>query len=373
MNTPVEHESELEKTLGYLRKLVVEGRDYFLVLCLVLGMYCLFSLAPQILRIVLLSYGISMLLRPLVISVRRAGYKYFRIPPGVIAVLGCVITILILIALVLWIFPPLLTNMASTLSTLNVSLPERLVAHLEKFAALMGFQIPKKAELLAVLISNGKKHLNQENLSTIFSGLLQTVFAGYSFGLTVLNLLLVPIFVFYLSQDWHRFNRFALRSIPLKFRTTVHELALTVDETIIRYSKAQFLVASILMVLYSIGLLIAQVPNAIPIGVLSGIISVIPYAGLVVGLCTSILMNLSVDPAGASILAPVIAFASVQALEGNLITPKIMSESTGLHPGVVLFSLLVGGSAFGLIGVIFAVPVVATVRNIIVCRKVDQA
>jgi predicted PurR-regulated permease PerM len=371
MNTSAEHESELQKTIEYIRKLLIEGRDYFLVLCLLLGIYFLFNLAPQMFRLLLLSYGISMLLRPLVISVRRAGYKYFRIPPGVIAVAGCVTIITVVVSLFLWIFPPLISNIASTLSTLNVSLPERLVTQLEKVSLLVGFDLPKREELLALLVSYGKKHLNQENLSAVFSGLLQTIFAGYSFGLTVLNLLLVPIFVFYLSQDWHRFNRSALRSIPLKFRATVHDLALTVDETIIRYSKAQFLVASILMVLYSIALLIAQVPNAVPIGILSGIISVIPYAGLVVGLCTSILMNLSVDPAGASILAPVIAFVCVQALEGNVITPKIMSESTGLHPGVVLFSLLVGGSAFGLLGVVFAVPVVATVRNIIVCRKVE--
>lgn len=361
----LEHGSELEKTLEYFKKTFYESKDFFFVLLLFFGVYLLTQVAPQMLRLVLLSYGISMLLRPVVVSIRKRRMRFFRLPPGVIAICTCIIVSFVIISLFLWIFPPLISNLADTLSNISIKMPERFLTQLEKF----GVKIPKKAELVNLLMGYGQKHLTQENLGAILSGLFQTVFAGYSYGLAILNLLLVPIFVFYISQDWSKLNRSLLRMIPESYRETVHDLALTVEETIIRYSKAQFLVASILMLLYSIGLLIAGVPNAVPIGMMSGILSVIPYAGLVVGLVTAILMNISVDPVGASIIAPVLAFVGVQALEGNVITPKIMSESTGLHPGVVLFSLLVGGSAFGLLGVVFAVPAVATMRNILVSRK----
>ncbi len=369
MKQSTEQESELEKTFDYVKKVFLECKDFFLLVLLLLGICVCFFIAPQILRLVILSYGISMLLRPAVLAIRKKTIRFVRVSQGLIAVTSCFLIIALLLLLFLWIFPPLISNLAETLSSVSVSLPEKMVAQLEKVSGLFGIHIPRKSELIEDLVRYGKTHFSQDNLATIVSGLLQTLFAGYSYSLAILNLFLVPIFIFYISQDWNKLNRALLRIIPDSYRETVSDLGMTVDETIIKYSKAQLIVASILMVLYSIALLIAGVPNAVPIGLFSGILAVIPYAGLVVGLGTAILMNLSIDPSGSSIIAPILAFLIVQALEGNVITPKIMSESTGLHPGVVLFSLLVGGSAFGLVGVVFAVPAVATIRNIVISRK----
>jgi len=103
-------------------------------------------------------------------------------------------------------------------------------------------------------------------------------------------------------------------------------------------------------------------PYAIPIGIVSGMLCIIPYFGLAIGVVMSLLIQGTYDASTYGFIKVIIAFAIVQILEGNFITPKIVGDSMGLHPIVVIFSLLIGGSVLGIVGLILAIPTSAIIK-----------
>jgi len=117
-----------------------------------------------------------------------------------------------------------------------------------------------------------------------------------------------------------------------------------------------------LAVLYTTVLLVAGVKPAILIGLVSGLLSIVPYLGFIIGFGTSLVLSIVQYQ---DILHPMLVvggFLIVQLLEGNLITPKIVGESLGLHPTAVIFALLAGGSLFGIGGMIIALPIAAFIK-----------
>jgi len=126
------------------------------------------------------------------------------------------------------------------------------------------------------------------------------------------------------------------------------------------------IVAGILAVLYTAVLLISGVKPAILIGLVSGVLSIVPYLGFIIGFGTSLILAAVQYQDILHPLMVVAGFAIVQVLEGNLITPKIVGESLGLHPTAVIFALLAGGTLFGIGGMIIALPVAAFVKIIAV-------
>src|SRR5262249_56263206 len=91
-------------------------------------------------------------------------------------------------------------------------------------------------------------------------------------------------------------------------------------------------------------------PLAVPIGVMAGFASLIPYAGFAFGLSMGLLLSFLQYGSWARLLGILIAFGIVQLLEGTVITPRIIGESTGLHPAPALLPLMLGGTLFGLPG-----------------------
>jgi predicted PurR-regulated permease PerM len=115
-------------------------------------------------------------------------------------------------------------------------------------------------------------------------------------------------------------------------------------------------------VLYSIGFAVARVPLALSIGLLSGLLNFIPYLGTLTGLTLS-LSFVALDGGGiARILGVLAVFIIVQSVEGYYLTPKLLGGSLDLHPMWVLVGLMIGGSLFGILGIILAVPVIAIAK-----------
>jgi predicted PurR-regulated permease PerM len=115
-------------------------------------------------------------------------------------------------------------------------------------------------------------------------------------------------------------------------------------------------------VLYAIGFLIARVPLAISIGLFSGLLNFVPYLGTLTGLALS-LSFVALDGGGwARVLGVIVVFIVVQSVEAYYLTPKLLGSSLDLHPMWVLVGLMIGGSLFGILGIILAVPVIAVAK-----------
>ena len=173
--------------------------------------------------------------------------------------------------------------------------------------------------------------------------------------------IIAPVVAFYLICDWDRMVDSLDSLIPLPQRDTVRSLGREIDATISAYVRGQSGVCLILGSYYALGLTLAGLSFGLLIGVLAGLISFIPY----VGSLTALVLSLGIAvaqffPEWSSILivAGVVLFG--QFLEGNVLAPKMVGESVGLHPVWLMFALFAFGYLFGFVGLLLAVPLAAS-------------
>jgi predicted PurR-regulated permease PerM len=192
---------------------------------------------------------------------------------------------------------------------------------------------------------------------------LRGTFSGISgFIVSLLNFVVVPVAWFYLLRDFDPMKRKVLELVPIRWRAQIESYALETDEVISKFMRGQLTVCVILGLIYSLGLeFIAGVPMGIIIGLLAGLLSIVPYLGLIIGIGPAIVLALLEHGDLLHPLLVVVVFAVAQALEGNLITPKIVGEKLGLHPVTVIFAILVWGMLLGLTGMVIAVPLTAVI------------
>lgn len=173
-------------------------------------------------------------------------------------------------------------------------------------------------------------------------------------------LVITPVVAFYLICDWHRMLSSLDRLIPLPQRETVRGLVAEIDAAISAYVRGQSGVCLILGSYYAVGLTLAGLSFGLLIGVVSGIISFIPYVGSLTALVLSLgvaLAQFFPDWTPILIVAGVILLG--QFLEGNVLSPKLVGKSVGLHPVWLIFALFAFGYLFGFVGLLLAVPLAA--------------
>lgn len=176
---------------------------------------------------------------------------------------------------------------------------------------------------------------------------------------SMIDLLLIPFFVYYLLVDYREMRARFDRLIPPRHRDVAATLLGRINFVISSYVRNQLVIAVLMGILYSIGFAIARVPLALSIGLLSGLLNFIPYLGTLTGLTLS-LSFVALDGGGLTRILGVLAvLIIVQSIEGYYLTPKLMGGSLNLHPLWVLIGLMIGGSLFGILGIILAMPVIA--------------
>jgi predicted PurR-regulated permease PerM len=195
------------------------------------------------------------------------------------------------------------------------------------------------------------------------AGLLKSVVTS---GVNMVNLLslifISPIVSLYLLKDWHAILTKLSSLLPKKHKKTVMGLVREMDGMIAAYLRGMLMVAVILAVFYATGLGLAGLNYGVPIGIVTGFLSFIPYVGVLIGVVVSMIVAVfQYSHEWMPILTVLLVFGVGQFIEGNFITPKIVGESLGLHPVWIIFALLSGGVLLGFVGVVLAVPVAAII------------
>lgn len=121
----------------------------------------------------------------------------------------------------------------------------------------------------------------------------------------------------------------------------------------------------ILSILYGFGLWATGLKFGLIIGLISGMISIIPYAGFTLGFLAAIIMGVANFTGVDTLVGIIIVFAIVQVLEGFIITPKLVGDKVGLSPFVTILVLIIGGNLFGLLGMLLAIPVGAIAQALL--------
>ncbi|MGY9032203.1 MAG: AI-2E family transporter [Rhodobacterales bacterium] len=175
-------------------------------------------------------------------------------------------------------------------------------------------------------------------------------------------LVVVPVVAFYLLLDWDNMTAKIDEMLPRDHLPVVRRLASQVDKTLASFIRGQGTVCLILGTYYAISLMLAGLNFGLVVGFIAGLVSFIPYIGALVGGVLAIglaLFQFWGDWVSIGIIGGI--FMAGQFLEGNILTPKLVGNSVGLHPVWLLFALSVFGSLFGFVGMLVAVPVAAMI------------
>jgi predicted PurR-regulated permease PerM len=192
----------------------------------------------------------------------------------------------------------------------------------------------------------------------------------------VVLLVIVPVVTFYMLMDWDRMVAQVDNLLPRDHQETVRDLARQIDRTLASFIRGQGTVCVILGTYYAVALMLAGLNFGLIVGFIAGLISFIPYIGALVGGVLAIglalfqwwggtevvdgeTIQLSVNWLRISIVAGI--FALGQFFEGNILTPKLVGNSVGLHPVWLILALSVFGSLLGFVGMLVAVPVAAVI------------
>jgi predicted PurR-regulated permease PerM len=194
------------------------------------------------------------------------------------------------------------------------------------------------------------------------SSVLGGVISG---GVALVNLLsllfITPVVAFYLLRDWDRLVGKVDGWLPRRHAETIRKQVKEIDRTLAGWARGQGTVCLLLGVGYAIGLTLLGLDFGLIVGLIAGVLSFIPYLGSITGFLLSVgLAMLQFDEIW-RIAAVAAVFFAGQAIEGNILTPKLVGDKAGLHPVWVIFALLAGGALFGFVGVLLAVPVAAVV------------
>ncbi len=182
------------------------------------------------------------------------------------------------------------------------------------------------------------------------------------FFLFLLNLVFVPVFAFYLLVDWPKLKEGITSLIPVPYRDVTLARVGEVDLAVASFLRGQLTIAVILGVINAIGLVLLDVPFGLALGLTAGIANMIPYMALIVGLLPAVLLSWAEHQSWLMALGVVAVFSGAQMLEGTVLSPRILSKSVNLHPVWVLLAVIAGGSLFGFLGLLIAVPVAAAIQ-----------
>lgn len=208
----------------------------------------------------------------------------------------------------------------------------------------------------------------EDRLSDMLNAGISALSAGLTRILGSLNSLidifLIPVITFYLLKDKDLLLRDISATLREPQRGRIQEVGRGINRLLSGYVKGKLLISFFIGVFTGLGCMLIGLPNALTIGIVAGLFDLIPYFGPYLGGALPILIAL-IGPTPIKALWVVILIVIIQQVESNLITPRVLSERVGLHPLVVMFSVMFFGSVMGIPGMILGVPIMAVLLAII--------
>lgn len=178
----------------------------------------------------------------------------------------------------------------------------------------------------------------------------------------LLHILLVPIITYYLMVSFDSIKKGIGELIPPYAREPVFQKLGEIDRVLAGFIRGQLTICLILAVLYSLGFVLIRIDLAVVLGLLSGLLFIVPYLGTMIGVIFGSLMALAKFGDWVHVLYVFGWIGLVQLLEGYVLTPRIVGQATGLHPVVYILAVIVGANLFGFVGMLVAVPVTAVLQ-----------
>jgi predicted PurR-regulated permease PerM len=285
---------------------------------------------------------------------------------GLSRVMATVVILFAFIIVLVLAFVILVPVLASQMADFAGKLPD----YLTRLQALITSFDPQwlKAKF-GVDPANLREGLN--SLLTSGFGFLTTVFESiWKSGMALVSIVslfvVTPVVAFYMLLDWDRMIAVVDSWVPRDHVQTVRQIAADINTATAGFVRGQGTLCLVLGAMYAIGLTLTGLNFAILIGLFAGLISFIPYVGSLTGLVLAVgVAFVQFWPDWGMVVAVAAVFFVGQFIEGNILSPKLVGKSVGLHPVWLMFSLFAFGALFGFVGLLVAVPAAAAIAVLV--------
>lgn len=227
-------------------------------------------------------------------------------------------------------------------------------------------KVPATADEIFKEATSKIKGLSPESISPVISFIGKAFSSLWGILGALLNLVIIPVVTIYLLKDFRLIKERLKEYIPIGKKDLWLKRIEEVNNILGRFLRGQLLIALIEGVIFSIGLSLIGIDMAILVGFMTGLANIVPYLGFFFGLSISILLSLLEFHDVSHFIWVLVLFGGVQILETSLLSPKIMGKKVGLHPVVIILSIMLGGYLFGFFGILLAVPFTAVIKVFLV-------
>ncbi|WP_274426811.1 AI-2E family transporter [Chelativorans sp. YIM 93263] len=353
MSIPAPHKDEDERASH--RSVIARQIAFWVAaaLALILFLYIFSSILLPFLAGMVLAYFLD----PVADRLERLGLS--RLAASILIL----VTFLLILTVALMIVVPVLGNQLAEFA-------RRLPEYVSRLQSLITNLDPQWFERTVGVNTQSLQEWLNELLSQS-TGFIATLFGSlWSSGMALVNLvsllIVTPVVAFYMLLDWDRMTDTVDSWIPRDHLETVRSIARDINAVTAGFVRGQGTLCLILGAFYAIGLTLLGLNFGLLIGFFAGLISFIPFVGSLIGLILSIgVAFVQFWPDWYWIAAVAIVFFSGQFLEGNILQPRLMGRSVGLHPVWLMFSLFAFGYLFGFVGLLVAVPTAASIAVLV--------
>ena len=329
------------------------------ILSVLLGLLCIFalynifkkySIVSDTAFTIVLSAVIAYLFNPIIDFLEKKNIK---------RVYGVLILYISILAVIFVLAFLVLPKSGRELKRLATDMPK----YIENMTGMIDVLHTKYSSTMGELpdVFQGIQGILKENLILIENMLINGLKNFFSVIINVfskvISVVLTPILTFYFLVDKDYFTKKLKKLIPKSSREKNLGLMREIDDVLSKFVRGKLILASYVGVTTSIFLLIVGVDFAIFIGLITGIADIVPYIGPFIGFLPAFFFALLGGPIKAVWVS--IFFVLIQWVENNILAPKIIGDTIGIHPIVILLSIILGGGVFGILGMILAIPAVA--------------
>ena len=337
-----------------------------LLVIVALFFYIVFLIKIAVIPLII-AFGIAYLLTPLVSLLQKKMKRVFAVAITYVIFTGLIFVVFFFMIPVIaeqfrvFIskFPFYLNNLVSLIT---VNLRNSSIMHnLENFVGKEIIPADPNVVTQYIINSLNMKDINFLQSMTSFTKSLVNIIITFIIG---------PILGIYVLKDSGKLKDLFIKALPQRFKSQASDIIDKISRVSGRYIRGQILISIIVGVLCTIILLILGVDFPILLGFIAGFFNLIPFLGPIIGGIPAALTALTISPIKA--LLVVILFIGVQMVDSYIISPNIMKFQVGVHPAIVIFSLIASGAIFGPIGLLLAVPVVAVFQEILKYYLIDR-
>lgn len=204
-----------------------------------------------------------------------------------------------------------------------------------------------------------------QSITERLNGILNFTFSGIGsvvgiIGDIVITIMTMPVILYYLLKDGNKVIPFVTRMFPTRSQHKISVMLNEMNQQVSSYIRGQITVAICVGFTYIIGYTLIGLPYGVTIGMIAGLLTIIPYLGSIIGLTPALIIGFVTNPTLA--LHVFLVFVIEQLIESRVLQPLILGSSLKMHPVTILIILLAAGKMFGLVGLLIAVPVYAVVK-----------